>query len=358
MTMRGQRPMTGGIVIAGCGSYLPGRPVTNDEIEAQVGTGYDRCGKGQSLHDWARRHHGGSIRYWADDNEATSDLALAASRRALADADMTAADLDLIVVSTFTSDHPVPSTAARLQAGLAARAKFLQIDAACSGFVDGMWIATSLMRQQGLKTVLVVAADVLSRLSGPQQYLPKTVFGDAAGAVVLTWHDDAAMGVREFSTGSDGQLGDYVLIPSGGSKSALTPARHAAGEQYWKLDFHNIKLWALERMSHCTADVIHKTGLIQADVAWFVPHQASTTIIREWADRLGIAMERVVLTYEEMGNISGASIPVALDRAKRAGRFRNGEWIVMPAVGAGMAWGALSYRWAGDDNPVQPGREG
>jgi 3-oxoacyl-[acyl-carrier-protein] synthase-3 len=337
---------TGNIVIAGCGSFLPNRRVSNDDIEKY--SGYDRDAKGVSLHEWAQRHHGGDARYWADPEDATSDLALAAAAKALDDARMESSDLDLIVVSTFTSDHPLPSTASKVQAGLRSKAKFLQIDAACSGFIDAMWVASSLMRQHGYKNVLLVAGDILSRLSHPREYLPQTVFGDAAGAVVLTWQDDPSLGLFEFSTGSDGMLGDYVLIPGGGSRAPLTPARIAAGEQYWRLKFHDIKMWALDRMSHCARDVMCKTGLAQSDVAWFVPHQASIAIIDEVASRLEMPAHKIVVTYGETGNTSGASIPVALDLAKRAGRFQKGGWVVMAAVGAGMAWGALSYRWPAD----------
>jgi 3-oxoacyl-[acyl-carrier-protein] synthase-3 len=336
-------PRPGNIVIAGCGSFLPQRRVTNDDIERM--SGYDRERKGCSLHEWAQRHHGGQTRYWADAEDATSDLALAAAAKALHDARVDASDIDLILVSTFTSDHLLPSSASRVQAGLGSKAKFLQIDAACSGFIDGMWVASGLMRQHGYRCVLLVAGDILSRLSSPGEYLPQTVFGDGAGAVVLTWQDDPAFGLFHFSTGSDGSLGDYVMVPSGGSRSPLTPERLAAGEHHWRLKFHDIKPWALERMSHCASDVMRKTGLTTSDVAWFVPHQASAAIIHGVAAQLAMPVEKVVVTYGKTGNTSGASIPVALDLAKRAGRFRKGDWVVMAAVGAGMAWGALSYRW-------------
>lgn len=333
----------GNIIIAGTGSYFPSRVVTNDEIERS--SGFDRGAKGGSLHEWAQRNHGGEVRYWADPDEATSDLAIAAAVKALADARLESNDLDLIVVSTFTSDHPLPSTASRVQAGLRTKAKFLQIDAACSGFIDSMWVTASLMRQHGFKAALVVSADILSRLSKPGDYLPQTVFGDAAGAAVLTWQEDPDLGLFQFSTGSDGDLGDYVIIPSGGSRSPLTPARYAEGSHHWQLQFRDIKVWALNRMSHCTLDVMRKSGLGEADIDWFVPHQASSVIINEVAALIGIPGEKIVATYKETGNTSGASIPVAIDLAKRVGRFKKGDWLVMSAVGAGMAWGALTYRW-------------
>lgn len=331
------------IVIAGCGSYLPSKRVHNSEIE--LASGYCTKSKGCSLDDWAFTHHGGRFRHWAAVGEATSDLAIRASVNALEDARISATELDLIVVATFTSDHRVPSTAARVQAGLGSKAKFLQIDAACTGFIDAMWVASNLMRQQKLQRVLVVAADILSRLSRPNDYLTQSVFGDAAGAVVLTWRNDPTMGMFDFSTGSDGNLADYVLAAGGGSRLPLTAENMAEGAHFWQLKFHDIKLWALERMTLCAKDVIERTGLVISDVSWLVPHQASTKMIQEVASRLGIPDEKVVMTYEETGNTSGASIPLALDIAKRSGKFREGDWVVMAAVGAGMAWGALSYRW-------------
>lgn len=333
------------IVIAGCGSWLPNRRVSNDEVERL--SGYSRAAKGCSLDAWAQHHHGGKWRHWVESDEATSDLALRAARGALDDAGVLPAMLDLVIVSTFTSDHRMPSTASRVQAGLQTSAKFLQLDSACTGFIDAMWVATSLMRQHKLGKVLIVAADILSRLSDPKDFLPQTVFGDGGAAAVLEWHDDPDCGVSAFSTGSDGQLGDYVLIPAGGSRLPITKDSIDGGQHYWRLQFHEIRKWALQRMSACTGDVVSKSGIEMSDVSWFVPHQASVSIIRDVAALLNIPNDKVIMTYEETGNTSGASIPLALDVAKRDGRFREGDWIVMSAVGAGMAWGALTYRWQG-----------
>jgi 3-oxoacyl-[acyl-carrier-protein] synthase-3 len=347
---RAAAPRAGNIYIAGCGSHLPRRRVGNAEVERD--SGYDAAAKGASLDAWALRHHGGCERYWAAEGEATSDLMVPAARRALEDAGLAAAEIELIVLATFTSDHPVPPTAARVQARLGSTAKFVQIDAACTGFIDAMWVACSLMRQHGLGNALVLAGDILSRLSHPSEFLPRTVFGDAAGAAVLAWQDDPQMGVFAFSTGSDGQLADHVLVPAGGSRQPLTPQAHAAGEHFWRLRFHEIRPWALERLTHCTREVLGKTGLACEEVDWFIPHQASTAIIREAGALLGIPPQRTVVTYDRVGNTSGASIPVALDFARREQPFRRGDWMVMAAVGAGMAWGALSYRWPGIGGPA------
>lgn len=337
------------LIFSGSGAYLPERQVDNDEVERL--SSYPRETKGCSLDEWAQRHHGGRLRHWAAAHEATSDLALRASQQALARAGVAAGALDLIVLSTFTSDHKTPSSAARLQAALGSTAKFLQVDSACTGFVDGLWVASSLMRQHDLKHVLVVAADVLSQLSAPQDWLARSVFGDGAGAVVLSRSKDQGRGIQHFVMGADGGLGDHVLLPAGGSRSPLDAERLARGEQHWRLKFSEIKPFAVERLADCCQRVAEKAGLRVSDVNWWLPHQASESILRAWIKTLGLEENRVLRSYAETGNTSGATIPLLLDRAWHRGLFKPGDWIVMPAVGAGMAWGALSYRWP---EPVAP----
>jgi 3-oxoacyl-[acyl-carrier-protein] synthase-3 len=331
------------IVFAGCGAYLPGAPVDNDAVEA--GSGYPRAAKGRSLDQWALEHHGGRLRHWAAPGEATSDLALQAAHGALAHAGVPAEALDLIVLSTFTSDHRTPSSASRLHAALGCRAKFLQIDAACTGFIDALWIAAGLMRQHRLRHALVAAADVLSRLSDPRDWLSRSVFGDGAGAVVLAAAEGVDAGLREFYLQSDGSLGDLVLQPAGGSRMPHDTDSQRRGDQYWRLQFDRIKPWAVQRLAESCRCVTKMTGIAPADVAWWLPHQASASIVDALTQELQIDAERVLRSFAHTGNVSGASIPLLLDAGWRSGLFKPGDWIVMPAVGAGMAWGALTYRW-------------
>lgn len=333
-------------IIRGVGSYLPERVVTNDDLEA-MGTDFDRTKVGNiSLGEWARSRHGAVSRHWADPGEAASDMATLAARHALDDAGVDARDVDLIVMATITNDYRLPQAAFMVQANLGSKAKVIQLDAGCTGFVDSLLVACGLLDTQGYTTALVVAADTLSRLCDPRKFMPLTIFGDGAGAVVLQHQRaDNGHGVRSFVTGSDGHLGDYVLIPGGAGKQPFSQEVLDRRLQYLQLKFAEIRTWAVDRAAFCMLEAATRAGLTLEDIDWIVPHQASVSILRDVAQRLELDMAKFVVTYPHTGNVSAASIPVALDQARREGKFQDGEWLLMPSVGAGMAWGALTYRW-------------
>jgi 3-oxoacyl-[acyl-carrier-protein] synthase-3 len=335
-----------GNVIVGTGSYLPEQVVTNDDIEA-MGVDYDRTRSGgKSLDEWAREHHGGISRHKVAPGEATSQMATQASVRALADAHLEVSDIDLIVMSTITNDYRLPQSAGIVQANLGSKAKFIQVDSACSGFVDSLMVASSLMDTHGYETALVVGADTLTTFNDPKKFMPLTVFGDGAGAVVVQRQAGAnGCGVKSFSTGSDGDLGDYVWVPGGASKNPFSQEVLENGLHYWRFKFPNIYTWAVERMTRCTLEAVAKAGLTLDDIKWVVPHQASVNIILDVARRLELPEEMFIITYPHTGNLSGASIPIALDEANSQAKFAEGDWLVMPAVGAGMAWAAATYCW-------------
>lgn len=341
-----------GIGIFGIGGYLPERIVTNDEIQAC--TGYDPGLKnGLSLDAWARARHGGVRRHHAARGEGASDLAMGAAREAIASAGIEVDDIDLIVMATFTGDYRVPPAAALLQANLGSRAKFIQVDSACTGFLDASQVAIGMMGAFGHRTALVVAADRLSFLCDPHDWLSMSVFGDGAGAVVLGDVGDD-YGFASVSAGSDGHLGDLVFLPAGGSKQPLSVAELENGSHYWRLKYGEIHHYAVERMVRAASETLAKARIRLDEIDWLVPHQASCRIIREVAHRLGFPEERVVLTYPEYGNTSGSSIILALRHAWRAGRFRRGDRLLMCAVGAGMAWSAATYRWSGVGEALIP----
>jgi 3-oxoacyl-[acyl-carrier-protein] synthase-3 len=329
-------------VIVGVGTYLPERIVTNDDLEA-MGLDYDRAQKGGlSLDEWVRSRHGAISRHWARPGECTSDMATVAARRALADAGLDPRDVDLIVMATLTNDYRLPQAALMVQANLGSKAKAIQIDSACTGFVDSLLVACSLLDARGYETALVVGADTLTRLCDPGKFLPLSVFGDGAGAVLLQRQKvDNGYGVRSFVTGSDGHLGQYVHVPGGAGKIPFSQEVLDQGLHYWHLMFHEIHTWAVDRATFCTVEAVKRAGLTLEDIAWVIPHQASVNILRAVAQRLGLSMEKFVITYPHTGNLSSASIPIALEQ----GKFRDGDWLVMPAVGAGMAWGAVTYQW-------------
>jgi 3-oxoacyl-[acyl-carrier-protein] synthase-3 len=284
-------------------------------------------------------------------------MATQAARIAIADAELSCGDVDLIVLATFTSDYKLPQAGGIVQANMGSKAKIIQVDAACSGFIDGMMVAHSLMESQGYETAVVIGADTTSCVLDPGKYLPLTVFGDGAGAAVVRREKDLDdYGVQSFSAGSDGHLGDYVWAPAGGSKMPCSQEVLDQGLQYLRFKFSEINPWAVQRMTQCTREALARAGIGLQDVDWVVPHQASSTLVMEVARQLELPPEMFVLTYPDTGNTSAASIPIALDRANRRGDFADRDWVVMPAVGAGMAWNAMTYRWYDYRNRRPPAR--
>lgn len=334
-------------VIIGTGSYLPRCVVTNDDIEASV-VDYDRStARGASLDEWARRKHGGISRHKAGPGETTSEMATIAARRALESAGprLARGDVDLIVLATFTSDYRFPQAAALVQTNLGSQAKFLQLDAGCSGFVDAMLLTHGMMEANGYASALVIGSDTIMPMTDPERFMPLTIFGDGAGAVVLQRESSLGdRGIRSFSSGSDGPLAEFVCLRGGGAKIPLGEVLEQR-LQYLSLQFADIRTWAIDRMIRGTREAVDRAGISIDDVKWIVPHQASLNIIQAVADELHLPLDKFVVTYPTTGNTSAASIPIALDHAAKERKFAEGDWVVMPAAGAGMAWGAITYRW-------------
>lgn len=328
-----------GNVLVGTGSYLPERVVTNQEIQDRV-VDYDpaRAG-GLSLEEWGRKHVGGTSRHRVAPGEGIGELAAQAGRRALADAGVDAPGVELIVMATV-STH-LPQAAADVQARLGLNAKFIQLDSACSGFVDALMVADSLMDRQGYQTALVIGGDIASHYMHPRRFMALSVFGDGAGAVVLRHMHGSEYGLHSFSAGSDGDRGDYVTS-GGGPGAAGVPEEEA---HYWRVQFGKICPWALDRFELGIRQSVERAGLTLNEVDWVVPHQVSTNLLHSLADRLGMPREKFILTFAETGNTVAGSVPIALDEAKRQRRFADGDWLVMPAVGAGMAWSAATCHW-------------
>lgn len=338
--------------VVGVGGYLPERVLTNAEIETL--TAYDRDEhSGRSLEEWVRRQHGGLRRRLASCEQATSDLATEAASRAIADAGLQPGDVDAIVLATVTSDQALPPAAAVVQANLCSSAKFFQLDSACTGFIDGLQVAMGLMNAFGYSRVLLICADTTAGWIHPQDWLSRTVFGDGAAAVVLGEVPDG-FGFGSFATGSEGHLGHYVSIAGGGSRRPFTPERLASGEQYVRVSWRRVFGWAVDRMATAACRALADAGLTVEDVRWLIPHQASVPIITEAASRMGLPRERVVLTYPEFGNTIGSSLPLALAHAHEEGWLRHGDWLLLAAVGAGMAWGAAVLRWADRTSSRRP----
>lgn len=329
--------------VLGVGGYVPPQVVTNAMLEKE--TGFDPGDHGgASLDAWARRHHGGVERRRADGAQATSDLAAHAVGEALQDAGITVADVDLLVLATVTSDFRLPPSAAVVQEALGFSGKFLQLDSACTGFMDAVECASSLLAAGGYRRAVAVAADSTHHFLGPDDWLGRSVFGDGAGAAVIGPVPDGH-GFSPFVSGSTGGLGDLVTIIAGGSRRPFRVGTDPGRDQYLHVDFGEVNAWGVAKMVEASKEALSRANVSLDDVDWVVPHQASARMIRSAAGALGVPMERVVLTYPEYGNTVGSSLPLALRHLVRSRQVERGHNLLFCAVGAGMAWSAAACRW-------------
>ncbi|HSB48418.1 MAG TPA: beta-ketoacyl-ACP synthase III [Burkholderiales bacterium] len=314
--------------IVGTGSYLPQRVLTNRDLELKVDT----------TDEWIYTRTGIRQRHIAADGEKTSDLGLAASRRALDSAGMAAVDIDLIIMATTTPDMVFPSTACQLQAKLGVKnCPAFDVQAVCSGFVYGLSTADSLMRAGQYRSALVVGAEVYSRILDWGDRSTCVLFGDGAGAVVL--RKDSAPGILSSHLHADGSYANLLCVPGtvNGGKVSGRPLLQMDGGAVFK--------FAVKAMDDLVEEALAANGMQKSDIDWLVPHQANIRIIQASAKKLGLSMEKVVVTVDRHANTSAASIPLALDEAVRDGRIRAGQHVLLEAVGGGFTWGAALVRW-------------
>ena len=319
-------------VIEGVGSYLPGRVVTNDELATKVDTS----------DEWITARTGIRQRHIAAENETTSDLALKAAQRALDHAGWQANDLDLIILATATPDHTFPATATSVQAqlGITHGAAF-DIQAVCSGFVFALNTADAMVRCQQAEKVLVIGAETFSRILDWQDRGTCVLFGDGAGAVVMSAQNGTGSnddrGILATRIHSDGAHYDKLYVDGGPSTTGTTGHLRMAGPEVFK--------HAVGKISSVMVETLDAVGIPASEVDWFVPHQANKRILDGTARKLGIAPERVVVTVGEHGNTSAASVPLALDAAVKDGRIKRNDLVLMEAMGGGFTWGAALVRW-------------
>jgi 3-oxoacyl-[acyl-carrier-protein] synthase III len=314
--------------ITATGSYLPSKVLTNRDLESMVDT----------TDEWIHSRTGIRQRHVAADGEATSDLALEASRAALAKAGIAPQALDLIVVATTTPDMVFPSTACILQAKLGARdCPAFDVQAVCSGFIYGLATADQFIRSGQYRNVLVVGAEIYSRILDWKDRATCVLFGDGAGAVVL--RRDRAPGIIATRLHADGSYANMLSVPGsvcGGQVS---------GRPLLQMDGQGVFKFAVRALDEIVVETLAAANLKKSDIDWLVPHQANIRIIQATAKKLGLSMERVVLTVERHANTSAASIPLALDEAVRDGRIRTGQHVLMEGVGGGFTWGAVLAKW-------------
>jgi 3-oxoacyl-[acyl-carrier-protein] synthase-3 len=324
--------MTKRSVVVGVGSYLPKQVMTNQEIAQRLDTS----------HEWIVERTGIHSRHIAQMGEFTSHLGAHAAREALANANLTAADIDVIVLATTTPDETMPSTATKVQhlLGMKQGAGF-DVNAACSGFVYALHVADGLVLSGKAKRALVIGAETFSRILDWNDRGTCILFGDGAGAVILEAHegkgDNSDRGILHTSVYSDGEYIDILKTTGGVSSSQTTGYVTMAGKEVFR--------HAVEKMSGASLDAMKKMNIDGDDVDWIVPHQANYRILSSTAKKLNIQEDKLISTVKHHANTSAASIPLALTEAQKNSRIQKGNLIVIPALGAGLTWGTCILRW-------------
>lgn len=332
-------------LITGTGSYLPERVVSNRDLEEHV-RNFDPAVAGSDLDTWIRRRYGVASRRWAADGESTGDMAVRAAERALGSAGLAATDVELIVLATATSDAVAPHSVSLVQERLGTGAVFHQLQDACPGFLNALMVADSLMENLGYRRALVIAAEKMTHIVDKRDFRMIGLFADAAGAVVLEEVGDAGeYGFRSFYAGSDGKAGWSLRVPAGGTRVPLTAERLERGEHYLISDFREVYPFAVRTTERCVREACGRAGVAVEEIDWVIPHHASANIVDDGLGQAGVRREQIVMSIDHTGNTSSASVPTALDEAVRAGRFRDGDRVVLLALGGGMGWGSTLYVW-------------
>lgn len=320
--------------IIGVGEYLPEKILTNKDLEKMVDTS----------DEWITTRTGIKERRIAAATEATSDLAYMAAKHALRDAKLKPLEVDMIIVATITPDMQFPSTASFVQAKLGAKNAFcFDVSAACSGFVYGLVIAKQFIANGTIRNAVVIGAELLTRITDWQDRSTCVLFGDGAGAAVLA--EVPSGGILSTYLGTDGTKTDLLMLPGGGSRN---PASHKTIDDkmhFLKMEGNELFKLAVKLMLESAQVAIKRAGLEPKDIDLVIPHQANARIIMAMAKRIGIADEKVYLNIEKYGNMSSASLIVALCDAVKEGRVKKGDKILLDAFGAGLVWGASVIQW-------------
>lgn len=324
--------MTIRAVVRGVGHYLPERVVPNTWFEGFL----------ETSDDWIRSRTGIERRHFAAEGETTSDLGAHAARAALDDAGLSAQDVDAIIVATSTADYTFPSAATMVQAKLEMTSGFaFDIQAVCAGFIFALSNANALILSGQARRVLVIGAETFSRILDFTDRSTCVLFGDGAGALVLEAQEGAGKpsdrGILSTDLHSDGRYRELLYVDGGVSTTGTAGKLRMQGNQVFR--------HAVEKLAQTAHSALDKAGLASGDVDWIVPHQANLRIISATAQRMQVPMERVVVTVQDHGNTSAASIPLALSVGRQRGQIKPGDLIVSEAIGGGFSWGSVVLRW-------------
>ena len=323
--------MTIRAVVKGVGHYLPDRIVPNSELEALV----------ETTDEWIKTRSGIERRHYAAEGQTTADLGTRAALAALADAGLQASDIDAIIVATSTADFTFPSCATTIQGALGMTRGFaFDVQAVCAGFVFALTNANALILTGQAKRVLVIGAETFSRLMDWKDRSTCVLFGDGAGALVLEAAegagDNSDRGILATDLNSDGRYGNLLYV-DGGSSTGTTGHLRMQGKEVFR--------HAVEKLAETAHTALAKIGMTGDDVDWIVPHQANIRIIEATAKRMQLGMDHVVVTVQDHGNTSAASIPLALSVGRARGQIKQGDLLVTEAIGGGLAWGSVVLRW-------------
>jgi 3-oxoacyl-[acyl-carrier-protein] synthase-3 len=323
--------------VAGIGSYLPEHILSNHDLEKMVDTN----------DQWIKERTGIERRHIASKDQCTSDLCLIATENALADAQMKASDIDFILIATSTPDQVMPNTAAVLQHKLGITSiPCLDVSAACSGFVYGLSVADQFIRTGMYKNILVIGAEIISRLVNYKDRETCILFGDGAGAWILSRTDaDANDGIFSTHLHANGEVGDLFVLPAGGSKMPFTQEVLDKGQHYVVMKGREIFRHAVRTLTECCHEALKANNVESSQVDWVVPHQANVRILDSVAEYFGIPKEKVIVSLNETGNTSAASIPLAFYMAVKEGKIKRGQMILLAAFGAGLTSGSALMRY-------------
>ena len=323
--------------ISALGTYVPPRVLTNKDLESMV----------ETTDQWIMERVGIRERHIADKGMATSDLAVEAAKKALAERGIEAADVDAIIVATVTPDMLFPCTACLVQHKLGAKGVWgFDLNGACSAFLYALQVGSQFISTGTHKKILVVGSDVMSSIIDYTDRATCVIFGDGAGAVILEPAENDAMGMVDFIHEVDGSGGCYLYMPGGGS---LHPSSHETVEKkmhYVHQDGQAVFKFAVRKQTELCEKLLRRNGLTAKDIDAFIPHQANRRIIMATADRLRLAADKVVINIDRYGNTTAGTIPLAMDTARQEGKLKKGSMVLMASVGAGFTVGAALLRWA------------